>query len=70
MTVWPDFLRPARSKPTHIASPLRREIKRREQRKEQKMPLYMDIHKGIEGLTAQAVAGAHAKDLEVQKKHG
>lgn len=34
------------------------------------MPLYMDIHKGVEGLTAEAVAGAHMKDLEVQEKHG
>jgi hypothetical protein len=34
------------------------------------MPLFMDIHKHIPGLTAEAVAGAHAKDLEVQKKHG
>ena len=34
------------------------------------MPLYMDIHKHIPGLTAEAVAGAHAKDLELQKKHG
>jgi len=30
----------------------------------------MDIHKGVEGLTAEAVAEAHAKDLEVQEKHG
>jgi hypothetical protein len=34
------------------------------------MPLYMDIHRGVEGLTAEVVAGAHQKDLEVQKKHG
>jgi len=34
------------------------------------MPLYMDIHKGVEGLTAEAVAAAHQKDLEVQGKHG
>jgi Protein of unknown function (DUF4242) len=34
------------------------------------MPLYMDVHKHIEGLTAEAVAGAHQKDLEVQGKHG
>ena len=32
------------------------------------MPLYMDIHKGVEGLTAEAVAGAYEKDLEVQEK--
>jgi hypothetical protein len=34
------------------------------------MPLYMDVHHRIEGLTAQAVAGAHQRDLEVQAKHG
>jgi hypothetical protein len=34
------------------------------------MPLYMDIHKHIEGLTAKDVIDAHKKDLKVQKKHG
>ena len=34
------------------------------------MPLYMDVHKNVEGLTSEAVAGAHARDLEVQGKHG
>ena len=34
------------------------------------MPLYMDIHRDVEGLTAEAVAEAHLKDLEVQDKHG
>lgn len=34
------------------------------------MPLYMDVHNHIEGLTAEAVAGAHKRDLEVQGKHG
>ena len=34
------------------------------------MPLFMDIHKHVPGLTAEAVAGAHAKDVEVQEKHG
>jgi hypothetical protein len=34
------------------------------------MPLYMDIHNKVEGLTTEAVAQAHAKDLEVQEKHG
>ncbi len=33
------------------------------------MPLYMDIHKQVPGLTAEAVTGAHAKDLEVQAKY-
>jgi hypothetical protein len=34
------------------------------------MPLFMDIHRGVEGLTAEAVADAHRKDLAVQNKHG
>ena len=34
------------------------------------MPLYMDVHNRVEGLTAEAVAGAHAKDLEIQDKYG
>lgn len=34
------------------------------------MPLYMDIHKDVEGLTVDAVIGAHEKDLEAQEKHG
>ncbi len=34
------------------------------------MPLYMDIHKGVEGLTPEAVAEAHQKDLEVQGEFG
>lgn len=34
------------------------------------MPLYMDVHRNIEGLTAEAVAEAHEKDLEVQGEHG
>ena len=34
------------------------------------MPLFMDIHKNVEGLTAEAVESAHQKDLAVQEKHG
>lgn len=34
------------------------------------MPLVIDIHAHIPGLTKDAVAGAHAKDLETQGKHG
>jgi hypothetical protein len=34
------------------------------------MPLYMDVHQKVEGLTAEALAGAHARDLEVQTQHG
>ena len=33
------------------------------------MPLFLDIHQHIPGLTAEAVAGAHAKDLQAQPKH-
>jgi hypothetical protein len=34
------------------------------------MPLFLDIHKKVDGATAEAVAGAHARDLEVQAKYG
>ena len=34
------------------------------------MALYMDIHRQLEGLTGEAVTGAHARDLEVQEKYG
>jgi hypothetical protein len=34
------------------------------------MPLYMDVHEHVDGLTAEAVAGAHQRDLEVQEKYG
>src|SRR5918999_1265928 len=34
------------------------------------MPLFMDTHRNVEGLTAEAVADAHKKDLETQEKHG
>ena len=34
------------------------------------MTLYMDIHRQVEGLTEEAAAGAHARDLEVQEKYG
>jgi len=34
------------------------------------MPLYMDVHNKVDGLTAAAVAGAHKRDLEVQSRHG
>lgn len=34
------------------------------------MPLYMDVHHHVPGLTKEAVAKAHAADLKVQKKHG
>ncbi len=34
------------------------------------MPLFMDIHKKVDGVTADAVAGAHEKDIEVGNKYG
>jgi hypothetical protein len=34
------------------------------------MPLYLDVHNHIEGLTADGAADAHRKDLEVQAKYG
>ena len=34
------------------------------------MPLFMDVHHKVDGLTAQAVAGAHQRDLEVQGQYG
>jgi len=34
------------------------------------MPLYMDEHKHMKGVTAKAVAEAHEKDLKVQGKYG
>ncbi len=34
------------------------------------MPLFMDVHHHVEGLTAEAVAGAHKADLETQAKYG
>jgi hypothetical protein len=34
------------------------------------MPLYMDVHHKVDGLTADAVEGAHARDLAVQDAHG
>ena len=34
------------------------------------MPLFMDTHNHVEGLTDEAIAGAHQRDLDVQEKHG
>lgn len=34
------------------------------------MALFMDVHEKVEGLTAEAVAGAHAKDIEIQGQYG
>ncbi len=34
------------------------------------MPLYMDIHRDVEGMSKEMLEQAHKKDLEVQGKHG
>jgi hypothetical protein len=34
------------------------------------MPLFLDIHHKVDGLSADAVADAHKKDVEIQKKYG
>ena len=34
------------------------------------MPLFMDIHSKVEGLTPEAAAAAHQRDLEVQARYG
>ena len=34
------------------------------------MPLYLDVHNKIDGLTGAALSDAHRKDLAVQHKHG
>lgn len=33
------------------------------------MPLFIDVHEHIEGLTADAVAHAHQADLKTQEKY-
>jgi hypothetical protein len=33
------------------------------------MPLYLDIHYGVEGMTAEGIEEAHRRDLEVQEKY-
>ena len=34
------------------------------------MPLYLDVHYKIDGLTMDMAAEAHKKDLAVQNKYG
>ena len=34
------------------------------------MPLFMDIHRKVDGLTPEAVRAAHQRDLEVQGQYG
>ncbi len=35
-----------------------------------RVPLFMDIHQKVEGLTPDAVAAAHQRDLAVQARYG
>ena len=34
------------------------------------MPLFMDVHHKVEGLSPERANFAHQKDLEIQEKHG
>jgi len=34
------------------------------------MPLFMDIHNRVDGVTPQAAEAAHHRDLEVQARYG
>jgi hypothetical protein len=34
------------------------------------MPLFMDIHHKVEGLTVEAVTAAHQQDLAIQARYG
>lgn len=34
------------------------------------MTLFMDYHRAVDGLTAEAVADAHRRDLAIQASHG
>jgi hypothetical protein len=34
------------------------------------MPKYMDVHEGMVGVTPEALAEAHAKDLAIQAEEG
>lgn len=34
------------------------------------MPLYMDVHRNLEGIDAKAGIEAHEQDLEIQDKYG
>jgi hypothetical protein len=48
-----------------IVEELANPLKKAGGRRVGKMPLYMDVHRNVEGLTADAVADAHRQDLEV-----
>jgi hypothetical protein len=34
------------------------------------MPEYMDVHEGMTGITAEALAAAHQADLDIQDEEG
>lgn len=34
------------------------------------MPLFMDVHRNVDGIDAQAEIEAHKQDLEIQDKYG
>ena len=34
------------------------------------MPLYLDIHSKVDGMTAEALEELHKKDLELQDRYG
>lgn len=34
------------------------------------MPLFLDMHKHVDGATTEGVADAHKRDVEVQAKYG
>jgi hypothetical protein len=34
------------------------------------MPLFMDIHRNVDGISGEELEKAHQKDLEVQSKYG
>ena len=34
------------------------------------MPLFLDIHNGAKGMTAEAIEEAHRKDLAFQERYG
>jgi len=47
-----------------------RRRKQEPQRRANTMALYIDIHRHVEGLTREAAAGVHARDLDAQEKYG
>jgi hypothetical protein len=45
-------------------------MRKRFRKENYRMPLYIDIHNKVEGVTEEAVADAHIKDLGIQAKYG